>query len=369
MVMRRLAFLMCAAALAAGAALASAAAPQRWLKGSGGLLRDKGEKDAQEFVNGAVFSPDGSAVLTSYAYTFDVPVPDKVRLSFALWDTENGKNLWTLTEEELPKHRFAAFFPGGKQFLVRHGDALEVRDAATGKAVRTLTDDAKQVESVAISSDGKSVLVGNRDGTIELLDAADGRRVRKFNGVTGGASIYFSPNVKLALSVSQPTNRDENTVRLWRVATGETIVALPIKEGWGTVAAFSPDTEFAVVGRTKPGEGRRNLVLLDLPTLQEKKTFDDDANRAAFTAKGKQLVTANTHSGELALWSVRTGEKLQTMDMRGKDYTGSLTAAALSADGELAFSAEGNDNRKRLRVWDAVAGKLICELDEQKSKK
>jgi hypothetical protein len=99
--------------------------------------------------------------------------------------------------------------------------------------VRTFEGHASWVRSIAFSADGNQVLSGSDDNTLKLWDLASGQLLRTFQGHTGRVwSVAFSPDGARVLSGSR-----DATIRIWKVATGELLATLmgSATENWLTL--------------------------------------------------------------------------------------------------------------------------------------
>ena len=83
---------------------------------------------------------------------------------------------------------------------------------------------------------------GSDDNTVRLWDVATGCSLRAFEGHTSCVtSVAFSPDGLTLASAS-----DDGTIRLWDVATARCLaILLATPEGW---AAFTPDGRYKIGG-------------------------------------------------------------------------------------------------------------------------
>jgi hypothetical protein len=100
------------------------------------------------------------------------------------------------------------------------------------------------VEAVAFSPDGRYVLTGSDDNTLKLWDVATGKELRSFSGHTYYVtSVAFSPDGRFGSSGSQ-----DNEVKLWDLATGRELQSFGEA---GSPVAFSPDGRFVLSPRRR----------------------------------------------------------------------------------------------------------------------
>lgn len=139
-----------------------------------------------------------------------------------------------------------------------------------------------QVWAVAISPDSRQVLAGLRDHTARLIDADSGRQRRALGGHTDQVrSVAFSSDGTRALTASL-----DGTVRLWNLATGETIREYRPGLGALNTAIFGPEESTILCG------GQHDtFVMLD---------FETGVVRARFTGHTEQIMAfALTPSGDI----------------------------------------------------------------------
>ena len=113
-------------------------------------------------------------------------------------------------------------------------------------AQTTLVGHRRDVTSVAFSSDGTILASGSEDDTIKLWDVATGRNIATLEGHTDYVtSVAFSHDGKLLASGSE-----DETVKLWDVATHTNTATLEGHTGEVLSVAFSHDGKtLALIGR------------------------------------------------------------------------------------------------------------------------
>ena len=205
----------------------------------------------------------------------------------------------------------ASFSPEGDRVAVS-GDGAALMDFASGKVVRTL-DVEGGVTNIEYSPDGSLVATGFDDtttlgaGRAGLWDAASGRRVRMFGPSRPGEIVQglaFSPDGDMLAVLTDKARLD-----IWRVDTGETLMAVQANTSDGSDVAFAPD--------------------------------------------GKTLVTAGGDGA--AVWDPRSRKKILSLSSGG-----TLAGVAFSADGSRIATA-GED--RRARIWDAETGLELLKLE------
>ena len=91
------------------------------------------------------------------------------------------------------------------------GNAVELRDAASGRVVHTLIGHAADVNTLLFSPDGKRLVTASNDFTAKLWDVATGREVFTLRGHTAGVvGLVFGPEGDRLV-----TGGIDTTARVW----------------------------------------------------------------------------------------------------------------------------------------------------------
>jgi WD40 repeat protein len=247
------------------------------------------------------FSADGKTLGSGGAYV--------VRL----WDIERRKVV-----QRLEKCSYdIAFSPVAKSF-VAPGE-FGVYDLESGEQRFKLSGEVGVYGCVDYSHDGKLIASGNMAGYVQLWNAETGKEVVLRSGHEGGVrSVAISPDGTVAASVS----RQDSTIRVWGLASGNQLVKIPVT--WR-----GPDV-----------------------------WWSEEGSHVMFAPYGRELVSW-TYDSTIRYWKPDNSES-RTLQV-GKT---SATAMACSQDGTLvaAFEYDGG-SRVKIGVYELDGGTLVASLD------
>jgi len=218
-------------------------------------------------------------------------------------------------------------------------------EAAALGARRRFVGHTSEVLSAAYSPDGKMIASGDDDGMLRLWDIATGETVHVFAGHESAInSLVFSPDGKTLLSGSY-----DQTIRLWDVASGQELRQFQDNPGFVSSVAFSPDGKTAV-SSGPDGE----LILWNVADGSKITQFDEQGEvlySAVFSPDGKSILVA---SGDrrLRLWDVASEELIRTF----AGHQGEVLSAAFSPDGKTFISGSEDGT---LRLWEVSSGRQL----------
>lgn len=261
-------------------------------------------------VNDAVFSPDGTNVLTASSdgtlRLQNAATGDLVR------EFENAGDVGAV-----------AFSPDGARFVYgrSNGDVVVV-EAATGTTLLTMTDHTASINDVEFSPDGSQILSASDDSRAILWNASDGAVQRDFVHPLPILAIAFSPLDPTLVA----TGSEDGTVQLWNTTGGAATLVIEAHASEVNALAFSPD------GLTLLSGGGDNLAKLWDPlsgTLI--RSFSGHSNNVlsvGFSADGASIITGSA-DGSARIWDAETGGFVRSV----KPCESDVSAVGFSPDG------------------------------------
>ena len=284
--------------------------------------------------------------------------PDRTRLltgggdgTARVWDISEtaGAEVWTqrVASEEVSS---VAYDDDGTYLVTSDGGGGWVLDPSTGEK---LTPIGWGYEDASLSADGDR-LAASGDGAA-LMDVDSGEVIRTLD-VTGVANIEYSPDgslVATGLGIYGNTNLGEGRAVLWDAASGRRVLMFgPSHPGENVQGlAFSPDGDMLAVLTDK---ARLDVWRVDTgESLMAVQANSSDGSDLAFAPDGTTLVTVGGDGA--AVWDLRSRKKILSLS-RG----GTLAGVAFSADGSRIATA-GED--RKAKIWDAETGGELLSLE------
>jgi WD40 repeat protein len=244
----------------------------------------------------------------------------------------------------------------------RGNETIQLWDVATGNPHDRAVLRGDFVNSVAFSPDG-SILAsaGHSDSSVDrdnphivrLWDIAAGQHVATLPHQTYVQSVAFSPNgLLLATGSGSIFGADDNTVRLWDVASTSNIAVLRGHDGPVTSVTFSPNGT-RVASASSDGTVRLWDVASGRETM-ELRGHSDAVTSVAFNPTMPVLASGSSDE-TIRLWDVASGTTLTTL----RQPRSPIGSVAFSPDGRL-LAAACQD--RRVRLYDAASGSEIAAL-------
>jgi WD40 repeat protein/serine/threonine protein kinase len=293
-------------------------------------------------VNTAALSSDGLHVVTGAA-------DGTVRV----WWLDPPKNQARPLAEPIVNFSVMALSPDGNYLATGTNDffhpGARIWDTATGKLLHQLKapregilarlpdrDGFAEVRSVAFSPDGR-----------RLLSIADEEQIRiRKSGFTLLEALRFLSKPK-----SPPDGRDSGSnqeevlpftpARIWDVATGKQVAALPAGDSSLSCACFSAD-------------GRKVL------------TANGDQKRCAVYSNTGTMISGGTLADPVLQTFVRVCDAATGKELLRLPHQGQVLRAEFSVDGRriLASACSNRYPSKDIKVWDAETGTLLFAVEK-----
>ena len=201
------------------------------------------------------------------------------------------------------------------------------------------------ITAVAVLPDSSRALSGSRDSTLRLWDLATGETLHIFQGHGDWVSaVAVLADGSRALSGSW-----DNTLRLWDLTTGETLRILeghtrPVNAvglfGNGSRALSGSDDNTLRIWHVASGE-----------TLRALEGHTNWVNAVAVLGDGTCALSGSSDN-TLRLWDLTSGQTMRIL----VGHTDEVRAVAVFGDGSRALS--GSDD-STLRLWDLTTGKTL----------
>jgi WD40 repeat protein/predicted Ser/Thr protein kinase len=326
----------------------------------------------------AVFSRDGGIALAAGA--------DR---SVRIWDLLAGKERGRLATQRAAITAIALSPDGHRALTGGEDGVVTVWDLEKKKSLRTINAHERAVRGLVFGHDGRYFLTSGEDGRAQLWDtesiemrdqsrefvlrprigflhlAADPRQ----NGVATPAtdsSIYtwrkgwkdwriLKGHQAPALCVSWSANfryllsgSADDTLRLWSMATGKTLMVFKGHSGSVLCVDLSRDSRFALSGSTD-----RTVRLWDVVGEQEEACLEghtDAVIAVAFHPDGRHALSAG-RDGTLRTWELPEG-----LSSRPLGFLESVHCVALTPDGNRSYDCIGTEV---IHIWDMTNKKDI----------
>jgi WD40 repeat protein len=278
-----------------------------------------------EDVQAAAFSSDGRLALVA----LENGALDE-------WDLESGRKRRGVDIERGPLTAIA-FAPDGRRAALASGDEVAILDMETHEVVtRSFKAD---VTAVAFHPNGRKFAAGLAIGRVEVAPI-DGRIQHFVGGTRRVRAVAFNHEGTRLVAGS-----DHVTARIWSVADGNLITAIPVGTGSILTAAFSPGGDRIVAGggdsvesvwRWRPFEGFNLTLPADIERFQQ-----------------EQGLTATLPDSEVGKVGPKTLAAVQRVgsEIRLVGHTDDVTSTSFTPDGGDVVTASADGS---IRIWGVL---------------
>ena len=289
-------------------------------------------------VNGIVFSPDGSQIISGGEDGL-----------VKVWDvsTRKEKELWS-AKEHTKGIASVAISPDGGRFVSGGKDGkVTLWEATARDKVIYLGSHGRPVMSVAFGPQGGIVASASHDKTIKLWNTASKEPIAVLVGHTAKVnSVMFNSDGTLCASGSL-----DGTIKLWAIT--EANVLLTGHRGLLMSVAISPD------GARLASAARDGIAKLwDLASREQlyAREHSTGITCVAFSPDGRWLVSSTREDGVIVVRDATSGENHQTL----RGHSADVNSVAVGPDSTRIVSG-GADNT--VRLWDRETGRALYVLE------
>jgi serine/threonine protein kinase/WD40 repeat protein len=185
------------------------------------------ELNPHPYIGTALFSPNGSRLLTASFFTPDTAPPDAAVVTGQIWDVAAGKEVRRLTGISAG-YSAAAFHPDGSLLAVSAQlrgvglgqSVIELLDTATGQKRLTLRGHSDHVLAIAFSPDGRRIAStapdpASGDSEVRIWDTASGKGLSTVScrGMVRG--LAFRPDGRQLIGVRDVAPDNESGIYVW----------------------------------------------------------------------------------------------------------------------------------------------------------
>ena len=290
------------------------------------------------WVWAAEFSPDASRIVTA-GQDGKAIVWEKWTAMRARIDTRGNK---PADDDKLKPTTDSPIYGQYTAFTGHNGAVYSAKFAPNGKSVATGGYD--KLVMIWNPDEVKPVDIGSR------LDRKPDAKVNyvRMAGHDGPVrSVTYSPNGQLVLSSSE-----DNTVRVWDAAAGESVRALRGHGRAVRACAFSPNGEWVLSGGDDESVRVWNLRGYQETRVLHATVFsghEDAVLSARFSRDGQMIVTAS-RDRTASLWDAASGKPLKRFE-EGHEFL--VSGAVFFPGGQYVATGAGDNS---VRIWDMTAG-------------
>ncbi len=285
-------------------------------------------------VNTAVWSPDGSQLLTGDGNGI-----------IRLWNGRNGRQIRTVAELHVPIVELSWLRVDDRFLVLDAVDTVSVWDAASGEMVREMREHTDALGSLTWSPQDSGLAAASVDGTIRVWQPRESRSATIISAHEYGVfSLDWSPNGAELVSVG-----GDDWVQLWDTADWQstaTVRGSEVTDSTITTVAWSPDSTEVAAGDIDGGVWVVNAIEGEEELSWSEQ--DEPIAMVAWSPSGDRVASAS-HDGTILIWDVEEDEP----DILLPGHSDQVVAIAWSPDGDSLASASFDQT---MRVWDTETG-------------
>jgi hypothetical protein len=276
-------------------------------------------QDGRFFAAGWTES-EGPEIATNHGYSFSGTA------GFHVWNLVEGKELYRIQKRDcIP--RAAAFSADGKLVAWVSDEWLQIVELETKRELLKAELTAEELFFVGFSCDGQRLVTESQP-----MKKNGGWRSTELRG----------------------------TVRIWEIANRKTRRTLySCRDGWISTCALSPDGRLLAIGVSP----NCSIRVIDLNTCQEVFQLAGKAGgNLVFSQDGSKLASTHYYAAEIAVWDLRTGQKIRDLSASTSDYP----TFFFSASGEVIVATKDRD--QKWHMTNLNTGKEVSWMPDNRAR-
>ena len=300
-------------------------------------------------VNSAMFSPDGSAVLTA-----------SDDHTAKMWNATTGMCIETFLGHTAPVS-MALFSPGGTEVLTvsEEDETAQVWNTASRKLMWRLSDPDFQLKTAVFTADGSAVLTGSRDRTAKVWSLATGKctlTLCNYDNSTSWLSPVCSPDGSKVVTTSERSVCDAH---IWNAVTGQCVHTLP---GYGckklVEAKFSPDGSRIITGYRNGADMILTVKIWSTATGECITTlYTEDGINTVCSPDGSEIFALCRDMDLAKIFDIATGKCSHILYLC--DAHSFMSTAVFSPDGSKLLTGSSDHMAK---IWNTATGECMQTL-------
>jgi WD40 repeat protein len=237
-----------------------------------------------------------------------------------LWEAATGRQIRVFEDHPAGVDE-VQLSPDGKLLAAGSWDhPILLWDTATGRCVHSLANHPSVGPHFRFSSDGKTLATAGRSGSVGIWDVGSGKLVSEHTAPPNEVASVLSYSGGRVLAIETPEMDEEgevSTIPLWDATASRVIRRFKGHRGMVNGAVLSPD------GRSMASRGDDQTVRIwEVATGLERRSFRDPSPSSswtgtqflAFTADGRTLATCGSHDARVRMWDLAAGVELSGVE-------------------------------------------------------